>query len=155
MTVAGADTMRGGGGAVTHRLMALHALRPGGRRRWTRSSITGVRPADRAHRRGAAGRTEPGLGAIGEASAIPALKEALRNEKVESTYNHIMDALIKLGCDDLPAYELPMLDMETDSGDTDHSEPFDIPRKFLRDADSADEDDLELGSASLDSIPIL
>ena len=95
------------------------------------------------------------LGAIGEASAIPALKEALRNEKVESTYNHIMDALIKLGCDDLPAYELPMLDMETDSGDTDHSEPFDIPRKFLRDADSADEDDLELGSASLDSIPIL
>jgi HEAT repeat protein len=93
------------------------------------------------------------LGAIGDPQAIPALREALRNEKVEGTYNHIMDALLKLGCDDVPMYELPTFDQETDPGDTDRSDPFDIPKRFWEDEKVIPDDDP--AGASIASIPIL
>jgi HEAT repeat protein len=92
------------------------------------------------------------LGAIGDPASIPALKEALRAEKVETTYNHILEALAKLGCDDMPTYELPVFDEDDDQGDTDRSDPFDIERRLSEvDKGSGDEDD----DANARSIPIL
>lgn len=75
------------------------------------------------------------LGAIGDPSAIDSLKEALRQEKNESTYNHILDALIKLGCTDLPTYELPIIEGASDMIDTDRADPFDISLRFMDDDD--------------------
>ena len=90
MAVAGADGMRGGSGAVAHRLMALHALRPGGRRRWTsQQHHSAFDAADRAHRRRAAGRCDgaPRATAIalGHRAGSPARRAADRARRGRGT----------------------------------------------------------------------
>ena len=80
------------------------------------------------------------LGAIGDPQAIAPLKEVLRTEKNERTFNYVLDALSKLGCEDAPMFELPMFDMDTDPGDTDESVPLVTPpRPSLADTRPADD----------------
>src|SRR5690606_813420 len=82
------------------------------------------------------------LGAIGDPQAIPVLREALRQEKNERTYNYFFEALNRLGCDDVPMYDLPSLEMDTDPGDTDRSVPLVYPSYFSEaPTRSPDEDD--------------
>lgn len=103
------------------------------------------------------------LGAIGDPSAIPALKEALKNEKNEGTYNHILEALMKLGEEDLPRYELPLIDMDNEADETDRSEPVDSSNKLPNDEDSSsgdssssgDESDDPRSTGTFETIPIL
>lgn len=63
------------------------------------------------------------LGEIGDPQAIVPLQELIHLEKNERTFNYMLDALSMLGCDDVLLYELPALDMETDSGETEEAPP--------------------------------